>query len=62
MILDEMPYFMENEKWFKYAENETGIDLTEEGKKDPKVVKSYVDYMALFGIYVDGNYNRIKED
>jgi len=66
MITDEEPYYMKNEKWYKSVfdiENgDIGIDLTEEGKKDPEVVKSYVEYMALFGIKLDKNYNRIKDE
>lgn len=47
------PYFMKNKAWFYYEEKgiktKSGdiihIKLTEEGKKIPKVVKSYKQYL-----------------
>lgn len=47
MNYDSTPYFATNKKWFYYNPDifsYYGCLLTEEGKKNPKVVKSYNDF------------------
>lgn len=48
-----MPYFLKNEEWYKYKNEDERIDedgfyfpyaLSEKGKSIPEVVKSYKEY------------------
>ena len=44
MRIMEEPYFLNNEDWFFYDEEEGEYKLTEEGLKIEKVRKSYEDF------------------
>jgi len=45
MIVEE-PYFLKNEKWYYHDEKAWKYRLTDEGKKDEKVVKSYEEFYS----------------
>ena len=42
-IVDE-PLFLKNKSWYKYDDELFKYVLSEEGKKNPEVVKSYNDF------------------
>ena len=55
MIMAE-PYFLKNEKWYYHDEKAWKYKLTPEGKKNPKVVKSYNEFYKVIkddGVIVD---------
>ena len=43
-MFDANPYFMEKKEWYYHDEKEWRYKLTEEGKRHPKVVKSYEEF------------------
>lgn len=45
-MMDSEPYFMSNKDWFYYDDEDGITRLTDEGKKNPQVVKSYSEYYA----------------
>ena len=52
MIIDEMPYFMENREWFWKIPGKSGYKLTDNAPEKAK--KSYKDfYNMLFSLYDD---------
>lgn len=46
MTFAELPYFMENEKWYYYDEKEHMYKLT--ASAPPEAVKSYEEFYKLF--------------
>ena len=50
MILDK-PYFMENENWYFFDENEFIYKLTDKATK--KAQKSYLDFYNTLGVDVE---------
>lgn len=43
-MLIEEPYFLENDEWYFFDEKKWKYKLTEKGKKDENVVKSYKNF------------------
>lgn len=62
MLTTEPPYYMTNKKWYKHNREKWRIELTEEGKKDPEVVKSYIEDMSMYGYKLDSNYDIIDDE
>lgn len=62
MLTTEPPYYMTNEKWYKHNREKWRNELTEEGKKDPEVVKSYIEDMSMYGYKFDSNYDIIDDE
>ena len=57
-----MPYFLENEKWYKkvsLADNDRGYILTDEAP--PEAVKSYNELYAEEYIEEDGDLQKIQK-
>lgn len=44
MISAILPLFLQNEKWYKYDEKKFEYVLTEEGKNNKEVLKSFNDF------------------
>ncbi len=46
-MMNEMPYFMENEEWFTYDQKTNTYTLTD--KAPPKAIESYQEFIQYWG-------------
>lgn len=64
-MIGAMPYFMQDEKWYKFEEghefeNGTNYVLTEEGKAIPEVVESYQQFVRDLDTTMDEDEERAE--